>query len=71
MNGLTAKVISIIADIIEIGIEDDEHLKHGMEGKRYNIEKCVFKVNKFDGNIVTTREQLPLRSGCATTVDKA
>ena len=69
VNGLTAKVISITPDSIEIEI-DDEHLKHGMEGKRYNIEKYVFTVCEFDGTIVGTREQFPWRLGYFTSVDK-
>ena len=33
VNGLTAKVLSIQNDSIEIEIEEDEHLQHGIEGK--------------------------------------
>ena len=70
VNGLTAKVISMQNDSIEIEIEGDEHLQHGMEGKCFNIKKFVFTVREVDGTIVAKREQFPLCLGYATTALK-
>ena len=71
VNCLSGTVVDMGNDEIVVKIDRGPHMDHGMEDKSFKIKHYAFLVHDVNGKIVATRVQFPLKSGHATTVDKA
>ena len=71
VNGLSGTVTDLQDDYIELQIDADEHLQHGLEGKTFRVHKYSFLVRDTDGNVTGSRIQYPIKLGYATTIHKA
>ena len=71
VNGLIGKVTKITETEIDVQVQEDNQLQHGLQGKTFTLEKINFSVHDITGNIVANRIQYPIKLGYASTVDKA
>ena len=63
--------MNIKSNEIDVQVEEDQYLQHGMKGNTYTLEKFTFNVCDMNGHIIASRTQFPIKLGYATTVDKA
>ena len=71
VNGLTARVTKLHEDKIQVKVDEDPYLNHGMDGNIYDLEKFNFNICDIEGKIIACRKQFPIKLGYATTVDRS
>ena len=58
VNGLCGLITHNCDKTITVEIQEDEHLKHGMEGKSFTLERQIFSVHDINGDKVAERKQV-------------
>ena len=56
VNGLTGTVTNMTDDLIQVKIDEDEHLCHSLQGKTFNVERYSFLVWDEQGDIIGSRK---------------